>query len=377
MKKNRSRALLVSEYFLPHWTGISQAFYYLAKNLQAQGYAVKVLTTQFEKELPIEEGLQGISVVRAPYQLRISRTHYSFALILQFIRMLPQYDWVVINSPNSNILFLALLAKSFGKKLAIYHQGDLTLPRQTGNTIIHIIMERMFDVLSLPSFMLANSTSTYTKDYAEHSRVMRYTLRSFRAYIPGFKGTQGVVSKSFVKQMTTLKNKRIIIGIAGRFVEEKGYDILLRAMPHIKKAVPNAHIVFAGKHLIDYEPYFEHHKKLIAKNRKDITFLGLLNAGDLAYFYESIDVFVISSRSDCFPVTQIEAVNHKVPLVVTDIPGARMLVKKSGFGAIAKPEDPIDLARAIVDVISNRKIYLTFHKKALQCLHDHELFKLD
>lgn len=377
MIKNKGRVLLVSEYFLPHWTGISQAFFYLAQNLQAQGYALKVLTTQYEKDMPLEEEIHGISVMRAPFQLRISRTHYSFALLLSYIRMLPHYDWVVVNSPNSNILFLALLAKVYGKKLAIYHQGDLTLPRQTGNTLKHILIERVFDLLSIPAFMLANATSTYTRDYAEQSRVMKYALNSFRAYIPGFKGTKGTVDKAFAKKMAALKKKYVVIGIAGRFVEEKGYDILLQAMPYIKKTVPKAHIVFAGKHQIDYEPYFERHKKLIAKNNKDITFLGLLSAGDLAYFYEHLDVFAISSRSDCFPVTQIEAVYHGIPLVVTDIPGARMLVKASGFGAIAQPENPKDLARAVIDVITNRKNYLTFHKKALQFLHHHELFKLD
>jgi hypothetical protein len=54
MGKSKGRVLLVSEYFLPHWTGISQAFFYLAQNLQDQGYDVVVLTTQFDKDLALE-----------------------------------------------------------------------------------------------------------------------------------------------------------------------------------------------------------------------------------------------------------------------------------------------------------------------------------
>jgi glycosyltransferase involved in cell wall biosynthesis len=76
-------------------------------------------------------------------------------------------------------------------------------------------------------------------------------------------------------------------------------------------------------------------------------------------------------------VTQIEAVHHSIPLVVTDIPGARMLVKESGFGAVAETENPKNLARAIIDVMSHRKNYLTFHKKALQFLHAYDVFHLD
>ncbi len=377
MGKSKGRVLLVSEYFLPHWTGISQAFFYLAQNLQDQGYDVVVLTTQFDKDLALEEKVKGVRVVRAPYQLKISRTHYSLALLARYIKLLPKYDWVIINSPNSNILFLSVVAKCFGKKLAIYHQGDLTLPRQTGNIIAHKMMEILFDALSIPSFLLANVTSTYTRDYAEHSRVMKYALRTFRAYIPSFKAAQGAADPTFVKKIATLKRKHILIGIAGRFVEEKGYDNLLEAMPQIKKSLPKAHIVFAGKHIMEYEPYFDHHKKLIEKNAKNITFLGLLDSGDLAHFYKNIDVFVISSRSDCFPVTQIEAAHNEVPIVVTNIPGARMLVKESGFGALAQSKNPSSLAKTIVATLKNRKMYLQNKKKALQFLHAYDVFHFD
>ncbi|KXK10325.1 MAG: hypothetical protein UZ22_OP11002000839 [Microgenomates bacterium OLB23] len=196
----KGRALLVTEYFLPHWTGISQAFFYLAQNLKKQGYAVTVLTTQFNTSLPLTEKVKGIETIRSPYQLRISRTHYSFSLLIRYIKMLPSYDWVIINSPNSNILFLSLLAKLFGKKLAIYHQGDLTLPRQTGNIAMHKVMEYIFDALSIPSFLLADVTSTYTRDYAAHSRVMKHALHTFRAYIPDFVPSRGSATAPFAKK---------------------------------------------------------------------------------------------------------------------------------------------------------------------------------
>ncbi|KXK10324.1 MAG: hypothetical protein UZ22_OP11002000838 [Microgenomates bacterium OLB23] len=63
-------------------------------------------------------------------------------------------------------------------------------------------------------------------------------------------------------------------------------------MPKVKKELPKAHIVFAGKHIIDYEPYFAKHKNLIEENEENITFLGLLDSGDLAHFYKNIDVLL-------------------------------------------------------------------------------------
>ena len=377
MKKNKGSVLLVSEYFLPHWTGISQAFFYLTKNLQDQGFTTTVLTTQFDTKLPLKEEIRGVDIIRSPFQFQISRTHYSWRILIDFISLLPRYDWVVINSPNSNILFYSLLTKIYRKKLAIYHQGDLTLPRQTGNLFTHLIMEKLFDILSIPSFLMADIISSYTRDYAEHSRVMRHNLKSFRAYIPSFTIQKGKPSPDFRKKILTLKKKHVLIGIAGRFVEEKGYDILLEAIDRIKKEVPSAHIVFAGKHKMDYEPYFDFHKKLIGAHKNDITFLGLLGPGDLSLFYSHLDVFVLSSRSDCFPVTQIEVVVHGIPIVVTNIPGARMLVKETGFGLLAKPEDADDVSEKIVEVLKHKKKYIQAQKKALQFLGTYETFRLD
>ncbi len=373
----KGRVLLVTEYFLPHWTGISQSFFYLGKNLQKQGHKVLVLTTQYEKNLPVQEEIKALRVIREPYQLRISRTHYSFTILGRFLSLLPDYDTVILNSPNSNILFLSLLTTLLGKKLIIYHQGDLKLPRQTGNLILHRLMEALFDILTIPSMFLADAVSTFTKDYARHSRVMRYSLYKFRPYIPDITPSSEKPSAKFKKKVDAMKKNAVLIGLAGRFVEEKGYDILVQAIPFVVKAYPKAMFMFAGKKMLDYEPFYEKHRGLVEANATHLSFMGLLSGGDLAYFYKALEVFVISSRSECLALTQIEAIHSQVPIVVTDTPGARMIVKESGFGEVVKMEDPEDLARGIIEVIKNRKTIDKNHKKAIEFLKKYENFRLD
>lgn len=347
------RILLATEYFHPHWTGIAKTFHYVAKNLQSQGHDITVLTTQFDDQSPRNEVFDGIDIVRAPYQIRLSRTHYSLWIVFTFMSMLHRFDIVVINSPNSNVLFYSILTKVWGKKLVIYHQGDLKLPRMTGNFFLHKALEIVFDLLTIPSFLLADIASTYTKDYAKNSRVMKYSLFKFKPYVPTYVLEDGKPTEAFAKQMTALKKKhKKIIGFAGRFVEEKAFDVLLKAMPHVIEKEPSAHFVFAGKTDIDYEPYFDKLAPLIEQNKDNLTFLGLLRDHNYTHFFKSIDTFVISSRSDCFPTTQIEAVLQGVPSVCTDIPGARMLVKKTGYGEIAEPENPQDLADKIIKALN-------------------------
>ncbi len=369
--------LLISEYFPPHWTGIAKAFYHIAQNLKSQGHKVSVITTQFDKSLKRSEIVLGIRIIRVPYIFQLSRSHFAPQTIFSLINHLADFDAVVINSPHSLILPISILTKLFGKKLYIFHQGDLTLPRQTGNQLLNRTLELLFDSMTIPALALANTVSCSTADYAQNSRVLKYFLHKFTAYIPDLKLSSIKPTGSFVKKMQLLKKKYLLVGIAGRFVEEKGFDLLFQSIPQILKAVPNIQIVFAGEMRMAYEPFFEKHQKLIEKNKNYTSFLGLLNDEELSYFYHSLDLFVISSRSDCFPLSQIEAAQAGVPIVCTDIPGARMLVKSVENGIIVKSNSPHDLGAGIINFIK-RKDKLKIDKyKIDRYFKKYETFRLD
>ncbi len=375
-KKEPKRVLMVSEYYPPHWTGLSTSFHFLANQLAGEGHSVHVLTTRFDEKTLRAEQDGRVLITRVPYQIKISRTHYSIAIVWEFLKMVKDVDSVIVNSPNSNILLFAVLAKLFGKKLTIYHQADILLPKQTGNQLVHFLIDRIFDISTIPAVLLADRISTFTYDYAKFSRVLRYGLKKFFAYIPNVKLSSEAPSKDFRATMDTLAQKHMLIGISGRFVEEKGFDILFQALPLILKRYPHAHIAFAGKKVIEYEPFYDHHKELFEKYEKNVSFMGFLQGGNLAYFYEKLDVFVLSSRIECFALTQIDTLQKKVPIVVTDVSGARMLVKESGFGEIAERENPESLAEAIIEVLKNRPKYLKNHQKAVEFLEKYREFPL-
>lgn len=369
------RLLLASEYFRPHWTGIAKAFLVLAKQLEKNGHEITVLTTRIEDSLPIEEQFEKLSIVRSTPQFKISRTQYSFSSLRDFIRLAHVHDHVIINSPHSNILFFTLIAKLLGKKVMIFHQGDLTLPRKTGSMIQHLFIEKIFDILTIPAFFLADKISTYTKDYAENSRTMKYFLFKFFAYIPT--PTLSVSGETERSLATSSRRRQIRIGFAGRFVEEKGFDILYKAMSTVIKEIPSAKFVFAGSTKMDYEPYYESQKKLFENHKKHVKYVGLLDEKKLVDFYKSLDVFVVSSRTDCFPLTQIEAATSGVPIVCTDIPGARMLIKETDFGSIVAPNNSGALANGIIRVLQSREKYMKNQKNVIPFLKKYDTFTIN
>ncbi|MBI4009217.1 glycosyltransferase family 4 protein [Candidatus Roizmanbacteria bacterium] len=363
---HKTKTLIVTDYFYPHWTGISKSIFNLTQSLQHK-LDFTVLTVKYSNALKDQEKVGEVNIMRTSPLLSFSRAKVSLLLILKFIKLVGNFDVIFINSPNAHILPISFLTKIFGKKLVLFHQGDLILPKGVMNRFI----EKIFDLSTLISFSFVNKVSTYTRDYAEHSRVLRPFLNKFTAlllpiYIPS---VQRSSKDAITTKLQLLKNQRkILFGFGGRFVEEKGFDILFDAIPNIRKKLPNAHFVFAGETNMAYENFFQKNVGKYNLVKRHITMLGLLNSKELSKFYESIDFIVIPSRTDCFNMVQAEAMLSGKPSIVSDIPGARYLVRQSAFGLTFQKENPADLATKLVHAVKNKSFLLKNYPKLLEIL---------
>jgi len=359
------KVLIITDFFYPHWTGISKSIHYLTQALKSE-FEFCVLTVKYDRDLLDEEQVDDVEIVRKSYLFRFSRARYSLSLLFKMLRMVTKYDAVLINSPCTNVLPVAIITKIFSKKLLIFHQGDLILPKGTINWLI----ERVFDVMSFVGFSLADKVATYTDDYLKNSRILPFFKKKAHSVLiplPFFKDHSSKVKETdLTKKLAEIKKEKILVGFAGRFVEEKGFDILLEAIDILGKKRDELQFVFAGATTIDYENFYEKNKLAIKKVKKSLTFLGLLNDQQLNEFYSALDLFVVSSRSECFGLVQAEAVSHRVPVISSNVPGARDVVKKTNFGLSFESEDSNDLAiiieQAIDKLVQFQKNYLLVKK---------------
>ncbi len=146
-----------------------------------------------------------------------------------------------------------------------------------------------------------------------------------------------------------------MIGFAGRFVEEKRPDLLIRALEVVNRTYPDARIVFAGQHQIPYESYWPRHQPLVDRYRDQLVFLGIVpSPQDMADFYAACDVLALPSDTECFALVQVEAMLCGTPVVMTDTPGGRVPVQLTGMGRIVPRDDWKALGDAIVEVLTDR-----------------------
>jgi glycosyltransferase involved in cell wall biosynthesis len=73
----------------------------------------------------------------------------------------------------------------------------------------------------------------------------------------------------------------------------------------------------------------------------------------LEAYYQTADLFVMSSRHEGLPTVMIEALGFGLPVVSTDCPsGPREILDGGRFGTLVPMDDPTALARAMTDVLA-------------------------
>jgi len=330
------RVLFLLTYYHPHWTGLTAYARRIAEGLARRGHAVHALCTQHDPALPRTEVVRGVLVHRVPAPFMVSRSAMAPGLLPALNTLLDETDVVSIHIPFPEVLPATALARARGAAVFITHNGDLVLPR--GPT--KVPFEAVYYSTTYLAGRLATGVIPQTEDYARSSALLRSLWDKLHfIYAPVDLPPPDPAAAAAWRAELGLANK-VLVGFAGRFVEEKGFDFLFQAVPGIVSRLPNAHFVFAGEHDIPYETFFQDHAALLEQHRERFTFLGLLTEPQrMADFYGMIDLFALPSRSDCFPSTQIESVRSGTPLVTADIPGAREIVRVTDMGVIVAARD--------------------------------------
>lgn len=371
------KILVVLTYYHPHWTGLTKYAVRLAENLVLQGHQVEVLCVRHEKKLKQKETINGVKVFRTPFFLRFSRSLVAPTLLYELWKHAKKNEVTLIYLPLLEALPAAVLFSLLGKKLLLVHNGDLMLPKK--GSFINLLIEKVFYFTTRMSIKLSEGVIIQTRDFASQSKSLSNSQNKWKIILPLYEDKAKKSSRTAKRVKFTKKYKlagKKLIGYSGRFVEEKGTDVLLRAIPKVIEKVPQVHFIFAGEYKVNYENYWDQIRHLVKKNRQHITLLGLIqNESTLDEFYESLHLLTIPSRNDCFPSSQVEAIFHGVPVVCSDIPGARWVIQKTQMGVLVEPNNSISLAEGIVKVLNNRKKYIKpmstinqvfNHKKTIQ-----------
>ncbi len=351
MKSGKLKILICILYYFPHRTGMQLYIQRIAHELLARGHEVTVLTAQHKPDLPQDEMIDGVRIVRLKVlPLAISRGMIMPAYPWAAYRLMREHDVVSIHVPMLETALLSILGALAGRKIIPTHHGDLILPPGLTNRLIQNTMFWLYKFMA----KRAPAIVAYSEDYARHSYYLQPFLPKVRVIYPPI--TMPLPNPQRVEALRAelSHNGGPVIGFAGRFVQEKRPDLLIQALDVITKKYPNVRIAFAGEYNIPYERTWEMYKPIVDRYRDSLIFLGMItDMGEMASFFAACDVLALTSDSECFALVQVEAMLCGTPVVMTDTPGGRVPVQKTGMGMLTKRGDSVSMGEAIVEVLDS------------------------
>ena len=173
-----------------------------------------------------------------------------------------------------------------------------------------------------------------------------------------------------IDQVSPLTNKRVIA--VGRYVYQKGFDLLLQAWKMIEQQHPDWELVIYG--MGDRTPY----EQLIDKLQIDRTRCHLNGStSDIKAEYLNSSLFVFSSRFEGFGMVLIEAMACGLPVVSFDCScGPKDIVRNNEDGLLV-PSGCVDsLAEAMHQMMSDESLRQKMAKVATKNVQRYKLNKV-
>ncbi|MDD5173491.1 MAG: glycosyltransferase [Candidatus Omnitrophica bacterium] len=167
-----------------------------------------------------------------------------------------------------------------------------------------------------------------------------------------------------------IEDRDIVIGSVGGLKEIKGYDLLIAAFTKIAKERDDLKLLLVGD-----GPQKERLKKLAeeAGVAEKIIFTGEII--ETAPFYRAMDIFVLSSLAENFPIALLEAMATGLPIVATDAGDAGYMLDAGAGGLLVTTKDAAAIAKGVEYLLNDRTEAVK--KGGIARKRVEELFSLD
>jgi glycosyltransferase involved in cell wall biosynthesis len=160
-----------------------------------------------------------------------------------------------------------------------------------------------------------------------------------------------IVNDNFVDVRSSINENSFVILMVANITNFKDHCTLLRAF-HLFLKQAKSKLLLAGSFGNSYETVHSLAQELnIIEN---IEFLGYVD--NLEVLYQQADLFVLSSKSEGLPNSVIEAMQHSLPVLGTDIEAIRNIICEENRKYLTNIEDYIGLFENMILFYHNKEL---------------------
>ena len=315
--------------------GLESVVLALAAGQKRRGHnvIVAVVSDPRDGDQPFVAALAAAGVTTVPFVLPPHAYLKERALIKELCDR-EQPDVVHTHGYRPDILHAASrLRRNFATVTTLHGSS-----RIGGNSTLHEMMQ----MLLLWRF---DAVIAVSRQLGDHLRGTWVRSKRLHVIPNAWNDRVPVADPSEARRRLKLPAKGVVVGWVGRLIPIKGADVFLQAVGQLTALPLTISVIGDGSERARLE---EIARTVGLSDR--VRFHGTV--ADAARYMSAFDVFVLSSRSEGTPVTLLEAIAAKVPVVATSVGGVPDVVG-SAEAMLVPPEDPHALAEAIHSVIQD------------------------
>ena len=351
------RLLFVSTEFPPGPGGIGTHAYEIAKHLMKLEWDVIVLTKQENADD------NAIRVFNESQPFHVTTVKSQPFKALKFLSWLHQTfslaksckPNVLVASGISAILIAALVARFYRLPLIVVTHGEfpdawqLRWMRWSCRQAKALVCVSEYTRQQMNSIGIKSEVTTVIPNGGDPCLFRPLPEREIR----DFRSSLG------------LQKSRLLLTV-GKVSKRKGQDMVIRALPHILRRVPDTHYFVVGVPACEAE--FADLARQLGVSEY-VHFTGALDSITLVLFLNSCDVFVMLSRHadnqyEGYGIAVVEAALCGKPAVVSANSGVRESIVPGVTGLVALEGDVLGAADAVVEFLRNEERLLSFGQAA-------------
>jgi phosphatidyl-myo-inositol dimannoside synthase len=355
------KSLLVSPMYFPPMTGgISRMMEQISLALGPERICCLTGVKANPKELQYPSAINVYRRPRIFYGNKYARAVHLFLTLMEiFLKDRPK----VMQLSTCSEGYIGLLAKRWlNLPFVMYAHGNEIL------TAINSESEKKRYAMRRANCILANSR--YTAKLVESAGVRSEAIKIIPLGCDTEKFRPHESSLEFRRRILGWRENDHIILSVGNLVERKGHDMVIKALPLIRKVKPDVTYLIVGN-----GPYKKHLEWLASSLgvQEKVIFAGRVSDEELPDFYSLCDVFTMPSRErpdscdvEGFGLVYLEAGASGKAVVGGRSGGVEDAVIDGFTGLLVDPYDVEGLCFTLTELLSNDQLRTKLGKQGLK-----------
>lgn len=338
--------------------GDTQAIYNLLSALSIEGLDFHILS--YERGAIHDSFRQFGTVYTFPIDdMPLVRRMLRRFLLPLFVRLKKQFCHYLIEKINPDLLYVNTVNEhefsraavcSDSKLIVHIHEMGFVVTQRIQTAWIEQLLARAHTIISP-----AQAVSEFYKDVygIDPAKMMVIHETASESRLQQQSGSPDL------RQQLNIGADTILIGSVGSVIYRKGVDTFIKACGILKEKLPEQSFLFlwlgGQSPSTNKQPYLKSLESSIERSGLSAHFQFLPYTSDVSDFYAQLDIFVLPSRMEAFPLVVLEALLKEKPVVAMDVAGVREVIDGQ-TGYLVKDQTAEGLAGGIL-------YFLTSHER--------------